>query len=1074
MTTRSLLSGLVGLFACLFASLAPAALQCTQVFPGGIQSHSPTGFIQMGYKSRVYGSGPTLNAPAVTHTHSWEDQVGLCDGVKCTATGQHAASSAPTFQTGSLVPGTFRTGNAVDGPLTTESGKELSKTAGDYGAVTVAQESTLRFTSIGGTYLMRGVTTRYKSVLEFAPGEYWIDGSFTNAEQTVIRPQVGSAGVVRLYVRGSFKSGYMRFEGFSAGQIELYVQGDVQVGENFRFPGPIHATGKVEFGTHAKVEGGVFARQFAKGNSATITYPEGTEDRYMGILRPDYNATFELGTGSYWIDGDLDASVASRIRKLPGAGTVRLFVRGDIQLAYAAQFEGFAPGELLMYATGDITLNSQKDIPAFVYATGDVRINFSGGARYRGGITGRSVYIGQESIVEYLDPVDLGDLCDNSGGHVVDHYRLSFSTPQFSCEPIPVLIRACADANCSRTVSVTKTLTLTPANRWLGNGTVTFANTDTATAYLKRIPGTPRLGVVGESYRCNSGDCGLEIQESGFAIRVPALIAGQEVAAEVQAMRLDESSGACVADGSFASSERTVALWSAYSAPDSGSRAVWIAGGSIGTHAGDASLRTLRFDAQARSGFPIRYDDAGALDLHVRYLGSGAEDGLDMKGSTTVVSRPYGFCIETGASLSGCSDADCPLFAPAGNTVRAGEPFDLRITPVALPADGNLCAAQPTPNFTGPLELRALVQELDDGVDGPLEIDRYAHPLGGRHELQQKLHEVGIFSIEVHSTGYLGGSDFMSQSAPFGRFAPAYLQARLNTPELKAGCVSATGSFSYQDQPIEYAVTPELTITGKSSNGAVTRNYDRGAFWKLGDTLAPTLGFAPGQVQDASRLSGSGDFKVIPDATSGDGEKAYLLTAGHMVYQRAGTGPAASDVPFSPNLLMMIAAGQLSDSDGTRHGAGSGADFVSEPFGFQTPGGEIRLGRIRVGSAHGPEHAPLDLPYQVETWQSGNAFVPDGSDACAVITGVQLGPYTGQLEGKTQAQVSALAQGRGVIRLTAPGPGGEGSVVVTPQVPDWLTYDWKGDGFENPSGLATFGIYKGNEKIIFRREVIGR
>ena len=119
----------------------------------------------------------------------------------------------------------------------------------------------------------------------------------------------------------------------------------MQVGENFRFPGPIHATGKVEFGTHAKVEGGVFARQFAKGNSATITYPAGTDGRYMGTLRPDYNATFELGTGSYWIDGDLDASVASRIRKLPGAGTVRLFVRGDIQLAYAAQFEGFAPGD---------------------------------------------------------------------------------------------------------------------------------------------------------------------------------------------------------------------------------------------------------------------------------------------------------------------------------------------------------------------------------------------------------------------------------------------------------------------------------------------------------------------------------------------------------------------------------------------------------------------------------------------------------------------------------------------------------------------------------------------------------
>ena len=637
-----------------------------------------------------------------------------------------------------------------------------------------------------------------------------------------------------------------------------------------------------------------------------------------------------------------------------------------------------------------------------------------------------------------------------------------------------MLIRACADANCSRTVSVTKTLTLTPANRWLGNGTVTFANTDTATAYLKRIPGTPRLGVVGESYRCNSGDCGLEIQESGFAIRVPALIAGQEVAAEVQAMRLDESSGACVADGSFASSERTVALWSAYSAPDSGSRAVWIAGGSIGTHAGDASLRTLRFDAQARSGFPIRYDDAGALDLHVRYLGSGAEDGLDMKGSTTVVSRPYGFCIETGASLSGCSGANCPLFAPAGNTVRAGDPFDLRITPVALPADGNLCAAQPTPNFTGPLELRAPVQELDDGVDGPLEIDRYAHPLGGRHELQQKLHEVGIFSIEVHSTGYLGGSDFMSRSAPLGRFAPAYLQARLNTPELEAGCVSATGSFSYQEQPIEYAVTPELTITGKSRNGAVTRNYDSGAFWKLGDDiLTPSLGFASG-AQDASRLSGPGVFKQVEPDASGDGEKTYLFTADHMVYQRAGTGPVASDAPFTPNLVLRIAAGQLRDSDGICHSVDGCVDFVSESFGFKAPGGEIRLGRIRVGSAHGPEHEPLDLPYQVETWQAGSVFKPDNSDSCSVVSSVALGPYTGKLEDKTLAQVSALVLGSGMIRLTAPGRDGEGSVVVTPQVPDWLTFDWKGDGFENPSGLATFGIYEGHDKVIFRREVIGR
>ncbi|MNJ73057.1 hypothetical protein D3C77_697940 [compost metagenome] len=40
-----------------------------------------------------------------------------------------------------------------------------------------------------------------------------------------------------------------------------------------------------------------------------------------------------------------------------------------------------------------------------------------------------------------------------------------------------------------------------------------------------------------------------------------------------------------------------------------------------------------------------------------------------------------------------------------------------------------------------------------------------------------------------------------------------------------------------------------------------------------------------------------------------------------------------------------------------------------------------------------------------------------------------------------------------------------------PSVPEWLWYDWRGEGRESPSGLATFGIYKGPKPLIFRREV---
>ena len=788
-----------------------------------------------------------------------------------------------------------------------------------------------------------------------------------------------------------------------------------------------------------------------------------------------------LVSGDYFYRGGrLDNGAEITVTK---GRPVRIFIDGDTDFQPHAEININGSAEdLLIVVRGNLDIGTKNRINALIYATKNISANPD--VRVEGAMTAEgSISTKVKDVIVYDEAAaqgfSSGDLCTPGGGMVVDHYRLSFPTPQFSCEPIPVLIRACADANCSRTVPVTKTLTVTPTNRWLGNGTVTFVDSDTATAYLKRIPGSLQLGVVGDSYRCSNGDCGLEILRSGFRLAVPNLIAGKPEAAALQALRLDGASGACVADGSFAGSQREIAFWSSYDNPVSGTQSVQINAKPIGGAASAATPVALTFDNQATSPLQVRYDDAGAVQLHARFVGSGEEEGLEMRGSTLLASRPYGVCIQ--ADGPGCSTVDCPLFAPKGQPVRAGDPFDLRVTPVgvaASPSQADLCAAPPTPNFVGTLELDARVVTPAAGVDGVLERADYAHPLGGTHVLKdQKLYEVGSFRINVRSAAYLGGAGFDSEGPVLGRFAPAYLAVGLNAPALAPGCM-AGGGFSYQGEDIDFAHArvPELTITGMSRNGTVTRNHDRVA-WKLNAQLKPVLTFAAGQLQDATRLR-VGTFELQPDGSAGDGSRLYRMD-GQVRYERHPNGPQpVVDAPFSPELVLALPAGQLTyaeDGDQTTcHGAAGCVGFESEPFGFQTPGGEIRLGRIRVGSAHGPEHAPLDLPYQVETWQSGNAFVPDGSDACAVITGVQLGSYTGQLEGKTQAQVSALAQGRGVIRLTAPGPGGEGSVVVTPQVPDWLTYDWKGDGFENPSGLATFGIYKGNEKIIFRREAIGR
>jgi MSHA biogenesis protein MshQ len=59
------------------------------------------------------------------------------------------------------------------------------------------------------------------------------------------------------------------------------------------------------------------------------------------------------------------------------------------------------------------------------------------------------------------------------------------------------------------------------------------------------------------------------------------------------------------------------------------------------------------------------------------------------------------------------------------------------------------------------------------------------------------------------------------------------------------------------------------------------------------------------------------------------------------------------------------------------------------------------------------------------------------------------------------------------LRLAAPGAGNSGSVLINGTVPAWLRHDWDTatSGDENPSGQATFGIFGGETRQIYTREI---
>lgn len=144
-------------------------------------------------------------------------------------------------------------------------------------------------------------------------------------------------------------------------------------------------------------------------------------------------------------------------------------------------------------------------------------------------------------------------------------------------------------------------------------------------------------------------------------------------------------------------------------------------------------------------------------------------------------------------------------------------------------------------------------------------------------------------------------------------------------------------------------------------------------------------------------------------------------------------------------------------------------------------------GRLTIEDVYGPEIQYLDQPIYVEHFTS-NDFVRTIDDSCTAlpaITGftLQSNDYDVLTSGSAAPpQVLAehaagnLAQGKRTIRFSAPGAGARGVIDSVLDLSEhnlmWLAEDNDGDGsFEQTTqGRVQFGLYRGNDRVIWWRE----
>lgn len=698
-----------------------------------------------------------------------------------------------------------------------------------------------------------------------------------------------------------------------------------------------------------------------------------------------------------------------------------------------------------------------------------------------------------------IDNFEVCALDSRPVGPLVHHFEFDYSDSPLTCNAEEMTIRACKNASCSELFIDQVTADLLPQNSanggWFGGAQVTFSG-GTAKVYLSHtsatvpvtigvsgsVPGT----LAGSDTLCRKGAgsksvaaCTISFADSGFVFDVPDKYAGQAETIKLKAVKKDDETKQCVP--SFADVARELSFWSGYQTPAAaqiiGSPQVRVNGTAVGTSETSAEQLLLNFDAAGEAEISVDYPDAGQLSLSAKYIGSDTtgDSGLLMRGSDIFVSSPYGFCVTTQANEGQCNSpyADCQVFK------RAGEPFNLLISPVAWKsASSDFCRHDSTPNFAWSRVV--LAHELvapSGGALGQASVQEYGHVAGTTpNTVVQSTSEVGVFRFGTAAfSGYLGSSKLIqaSSSQPLGRFVPAkYI---VKDVSLIPGC----SGFSYMDQ----ATPLTMTLEAQNLGSAITQNYE-GVFAK---------GVAQLQAENADDGI---NLSTRLSSLSGNWSKGTMTFGVGTSFKFARTAAPNADGPFE---LLDIGLrvddndgeySQLSPLDMKPDSIGDCSLPINECTAQRLGSLKMRHGRLVLENTYGPEDEILRMPARTQVWQ-GSGWGLSVDDSCTLVNpaltrqaddaalGYAFEPVLTTGQSIVRSAVSPAQFSAGMLDLFWQAQGSplyRGQVTAPLETPEWLQWYWNWDNSSpnslyNPRASAYFGRFRGDDRIIFWREV---
>lgn len=643
-------------------------------------------------------------------------------------------------------------------------------------------------------------------------------------------------------------------------------------------------------------------------------------------------------------------------------------------------------------------------------------------------------------------------------GGGVHHLEITGNATGPTCQPTTLTIKACADAVCTgyTSTAVSGTLTANKTVTW-GAGAPVFtipAGSISTTVNVTVPSGATTFDINPATVTpaainrtsCNLGGlntCTFTGTASGLSLTVP-----NHISCNNQAVTLKGCGS------TFANTGRTITLSTAYMNPTSGTQqatATYLTNSgttaSVVLASTPTTLSNVKFDATATAAdLKISYPDVGQLQLNASYTGSSAtgDAGVSMTGSTSFIAAPASFTIS-------------PITAAP---LIAGKNFAATVT-----AKNNCATPTTTPNFGREIAPENVtishIRNQPTGAGASNGI--FTSGLGGftngvATSNNLNWSEVGKIDLNaVLASGNYLGSNVTAATGSISAVG-AFIPDHFDTTVIQ-GCNADVFTYSGQAFPVKVTALNGLAIP------TTTVNYDGTANTSPNFAKAVTL-------SDANGIAGS----LSPNSVAASAFSAGVATASpSFTFTTKETAPATIK-------LRAVDTNNVSSATGT------------EGMAF------IRSGRVQLTNAYGSELLNLAMPAAAQ-YYNGNTWITNIDDKCTNIT-LSFAPVGTDITGKTCVLEPANNSGQGCpspvtgnyqfleegitgtdsngvagfagnfnLWLKATGLGNAGALDVTADVADYLKFNWRGLGNANPTARASFGLYRGDNKVIYSREL---